>query len=48
MFDQESQRSRGFGFVTFQEERVADKVCREHYICIRGKKVILSCILGSK
>ncbi|XP_022702169.1 heterogeneous nuclear ribonucleoprotein A/B-like isoform X2 [Varroa jacobsoni] len=39
MFDQESQRSRGFGFVTFQEERVADKVCREHYICIRGKKV---------
>ncbi|OQR75306.1 heterogeneous nuclear ribonucleoprotein 27C-like [Tropilaelaps mercedesae] len=39
MFDQESSRSRGFGFVTFQEERVADKVCKEHYIFIKGKKV---------
>lgn len=39
MFDQESRRSRGFGFVIFQEEQVVDKICKEHFIFIKGKKV---------
>ncbi|XP_028969158.1 heterogeneous nuclear ribonucleoprotein 27C-like [Galendromus occidentalis] len=39
MFDQESRRSRGFGFVTFQDEQVVEKICKEHFINIKGKKV---------
>ncbi|CAH1797499.1 unnamed protein product [Owenia fusiformis] len=39
MFDQEKKRSRGFGFMSFEQEDVVDMVCQEHYFNINGKQI---------
>ena len=37
MYDKNTQRLRGFGFVKFTKEESADDACREHYHEIKGK-----------
>lgn len=39
MFDQQKQRSRGFGFLTFDTEECVDRVVQEHFIHVNGKQV---------
>lgn len=39
MYDQQKQKSRGFGFLTFDTEDSVDLVVKEHYIQINGKQV---------
>ncbi|XP_052793597.1 DAZ-associated protein 1-like isoform X2 [Mya arenaria] len=39
MYDSVKQRSRGFGFLTFETEDAVNAVCREHFINFNGKKV---------
>jgi RNA recognition motif-containing protein len=41
MYDTSKQRSRGFGFVTFEQEESANRVLSEHYIQLKGKQVYL-------
>jgi len=39
MYDHEKQKSRGFGFLSFENEDAVDRVCQEQYVEVAGKKV---------
>lgn len=39
MYDQEKKKSRGFGFLSFEDDAAVDRVCSEHYINLNGKQV---------
>ncbi|XP_060581684.1 DAZ-associated protein 1-like isoform X3 [Ruditapes philippinarum] len=39
MYDAQKQRSRGFGFLTFESDDAVNQVCREHFVNFNGKKV---------
>jgi len=39
MFDHDKQRSRGFGFLTFDNEESVEQACGQHYVDVNGKQV---------
>lgn len=39
MYDQEKKKSRGFGFLSFEDEASVERVTNEHYINLNGKQV---------
>lgn len=39
MYDQEKKKSRGFGFLSFEDEASVERVTTEHYIQLNGKQV---------
>ncbi|CAG2164715.1 unnamed protein product [Oppiella nova] len=40
MYDQEKKKTRGFGFLSFDNEDTIDKVVQEHFVTIGGKQVM--------
>ncbi|XP_045775538.1 heterogeneous nuclear ribonucleoprotein 27C isoform X6 [Maniola jurtina] len=39
MYDQEKKKSRGFGFLSFEDEISVERVTQEHFINLNGKQV---------
>ncbi|XP_013149166.1 PREDICTED: heterogeneous nuclear ribonucleoprotein 27C isoform X2 [Papilio polytes] len=39
MYDQEKKKSRGFGFLSFEDEVSVERVTQEHFINLNGKQV---------
>lgn len=39
MYDQEKQRPRGFGFLTFDSEEAVEQAVKDHYVDFNGKKI---------
>ncbi|XP_072937837.1 heterogeneous nuclear ribonucleoprotein 27C isoform X2 [Epargyreus clarus] len=39
MYDQEKKKSRGFGFLSFEDELSVERVTQEHFINLNGKQV---------
>ena len=39
MYDQEKKKSRGFGFLSFEDDQSVERVCSEHYVTLNGKQV---------
>lgn len=39
MYDQEKKKSRGFGFLSFEDDASVDRVTSEHYLNLNGKQV---------
>lgn len=39
MYDQEKKKSRGFGFLSFEDDASVDRVTSEHYVTLNGKQV---------
>ncbi|RUS84156.1 hypothetical protein EGW08_008084 [Elysia chlorotica] len=39
MYDQEKQRPRGFGFLTFDNEEAVELAVKEHFVDFNGKKI---------
>ena len=39
MYDRDTRRPRGFGFVTFESEASVDSLCADHYVKIGEKQV---------
>ncbi|KAL1453941.1 hypothetical protein WDU94_010242 [Cyamophila willieti] len=39
MYDQEKKKSRGFGFLSFEDDEAVDRCCSEHFVNLSGKQV---------
>ncbi|XP_065222998.1 heterogeneous nuclear ribonucleoprotein 27C-like isoform X2 [Planococcus citri] len=39
MYDQEKKKSRGFGFLGFEDEDAVDRCCADHFVNLNGKQV---------
>lgn len=39
MYDQEKKKSRGFGFLSFENDQAVDRACSEHFVNLNGKQV---------
>lgn len=39
MYDQERKKSRGFGFLSFEDESSVERVTQKHYVNLNGKQV---------
>ena len=39
MYDQEKKKSRGFGFLSFEDENARERAVAEHFVAIQNKQV---------
>ena len=42
MYDQEKKKSRGFGFLSFEDEMARERAVAEHFVAIQNKQVQVS------
>ena len=40
MYDQEKKKSRGFGFLSFEDEMARERAVAEHFVAIQNKQVV--------